>query len=624
MKNTLTYPSYSGWITARTDDIQLTTDNMLLILPKPIVQLQQMLLNLESAQEITVDITYIGSAGSTSATNVKLTEFSTTQSDSGLLKVLDVTSYIIEYDKYRTLDAPSYTQGKRIDKSNTAYYERYGEQIKFVTTKQSWWVLNPLTGLIRNAFDDVYQNGLYYKHVLLGVTNYYPVTSISFGTDANWKFLQWQWRIVYEPLGENTKLTVPKTNAEEIPFAIPYNQQQQIASSVGLGRNMQSVANRTGTEQKQVVRYITKLSQMRRVGAVATLNGEIWRLTEVAGTFTPIRARITETWTKGWSMRSEYVGINREFRSWNIPSEITERNLLYQDYCLITRKANLNLGGAKIGTNAHNLLMYFIDQSKSWSGVTEQSAMWLMRDQTNGAILSSSAFGFGNSLVFSARTKDNLSAGIQRVKLNDTDSNYQQNVDVYYCNGDGTLEKFNVQFGADISNLDSMAYPESKIGTTNTLDTTAPYLFNTWTEFAVDKDPAEQLNFTYQLHMLTDDPNLIIGSMWAGRNPLVHQYNSTPTRKYWSITKRLPQGAQVMTSIYGTSGISATACKVNVSTSGSRAYENIVFTVPSGSLGVCVTDENNNILVAWQGGASATFTTYYTHDYGAIKKAVKS
>ena len=78
-----------------------------------------------------------------------------------------------------------------------------------------------------------------------------------------------------------------------------------------------------------------------------------------------------------------------------------------------------------------------------------------------------------------------------------------------------------------------------------------------------------------------------------------------------------------MTSIYGTSGLSATACKVNVSTSGSRAYENIVFTVPSGSLGVCVTDENNNILVAWQGGASATFTTYYTHDYGAIKKAVK-
>lgn len=615
MKNTLTYPSYSGWITARTDDIQLTTDNMLLILPKPIVKLQKVLLN--ASNSASVFITYQNPLGEGESATVGLDELQLKVGSTYVnLTSLDITDYVVEYDLYRTLGTLSAFQPDYGDqtKNNTSYYKRYESTINLCTQTASWGTGTPLLNSIDKSLEKMIGQ-LYYKST-------YNVLTVG-GVSQKRSMLLWQWRIVYEPLGENAKLNVPKTNAEEIPFAIPYNQQQQIASSVGLGRNMQSVANRTGTEQKQVVRYITKLSQMRRVGAVATLNGEIWRLTEVAGTFTPIRARVTETWTKGWSMRSEYVGINREFRSWNIPSEITERNLLYQDYCLITRKANLNLGGAKIGTNAHNLLMYFIDQSKSWSGVTEQSAMWLMRNQTNGAILSSSAFGFGNSLVFSARTKDNLSAGIQRVKLNDTDSNYQQNVDVYYCNGDGTLEKFNVQFGADISNLDSMAYPESKIGTTNTLDTTAPYLFNTWTEFAVDKDPAEQLNFTYQLHMLTDDPNLIIGSMWAGRNPLVHQYNSTPTRKYWSITKRLPQGAQVMTSIYGTSGISATACKVNVSTSGSRAYENIVFTVPSGSLGVCVTDENNNILVAWQGGASATFTTYYTHDYGAIKKAVK-
>lgn len=615
MKNTLTYPSYSGWITARTDDIQLTTDNMLLILPKPIAKLQKVLLN--ASNSASVFITYQNPLGEGESATVGLDELQLKVGSTYVnLTSLDITDYVVEYDLYRTLGTLSAFQPDYGDqtKNNTSYYKRYESTINLCTQTASWGTGTPLLNSIDKSLEKMIGQ-LYYKST-------YNVLTVG-GVSQKRSMLLWQWRIVYEPLGENTKLTVPKTNAEEIPFAIPYNQQQQIASSVGLGRNMQSTANRTGTEQKQVVRYITKMSQMRRVGAVATLNGEIWRLTEVAGTFTPIRARVTETWTKGWSNRSQYVGINREFRSWNIPSEITERNLLYQDYCLITRKANLNLGGAKIGTNAHNLLMYFIDQSKSWSGVTEQSAMWLMRDQTNGAILSSSAFGFGNSLVFSARTKDNLSAGIQRVKLNDTDSNYQQNVDVYYCNGDGTLNKFNVQFGADISNLDSMAYPESKIGTTNTLDTTAPYLFNTWTEFAVDKDPAEQLNFTYQLHMLTDDPNLIIGSMWAGRNPLVHQYNSTPTRKYWSITKRLPQGAQVMTSIYGTSGISATACKVNVSTSGSRAYENIVFTVPSGSLGVCVTDENNNILVAWQGGASATFTTYYTHDYGAIKKAVK-
>ena len=335
MKNTLTYPSYSGWITARTDDIQLTTDNMLLILPKPIAKLQKVLLN--ASNSASVFITYQNPLGEGESATVGLDELQLKVGSTYVnLTSLDITDYIVEYDLYRTLGTLSAFQPDYGDqtKNNTSYYKRYESTINLCTQTASWGTGTPLLNSIDKSLEKMIGQ-LYYKST-------YNVLTVG-GVSQKRSMLLWQWRIVYEPLGENTKLTVPKTNAEAIPFAIPYNQQQQIASSVGLGRNMQSTANRTGTEQKQVVRYITKMSQMRRVGAVATLNGEIWRLTEVAGTFTPIRARVTETWTKGWSMRSEYVGINREFRSWNIPSEITERNLLYQDYCLITRKANLNL-----------------------------------------------------------------------------------------------------------------------------------------------------------------------------------------------------------------------------------------------------------------------------------------
>lgn len=618
MKNTLTYPSYSGWITARTDDIQLTTDNAMLIMPKPIAELSHIWLN--ATNSANVRITYNNALGDPVTIPVPLSDIQTKDSDGTYhnIEMLDLKPYVVEYDEYRTLSTQSVFEWQTSNntKNNTSYYTRYSKEIKLCTAEASWGTLEPILNAVQSTLNDRREKGetFYYSGFAILV-----IGTVS----ASTSLLLWRWRVEYEPLGESVKLNVPKTNAEEIPFAIPYNQQQQIASSVGLGRNMQSVANRTGTEQKPVVRYITKLSQMRRVGAVATLNGEIWRLTEVAGTFTPIRARITETWTKGWSMRSEYVGINREFRSWNIPSQITERNLLYQDYCLITRKSNLNLSGAKISEGAHKLLMYYIDSKKTaTTNIHEQTAMWLMRNSTSGVVLSATAFGFGNSLVFSARTKDNLSAGIKRMPLVTNDSNYQQNVDVYYCNEDGTLEKMYVEFAPDIGHMDANAYPESKVGETNTPDGYVR-LFNQWVEFAVDKDPGEQINFTYQLHILTDDPNLIIGTAWAGKNYLVHQYGSTaPTRKYWRITKRLPQGAQVMTSVFGETTTSS-VCTVTEQVVNSRAYENITFTVPSGSLGVCVTDENNNILVAWQGGASATFTTYYTHDYGAIKKAVK-
>ena len=43
---------------------------------------------------------------------------------------------------------------------------------------------------------------------------------------------------------------------------------------------------------------------------------------------------------------------------------------------------------------------------------------------------------------------------------------------------------------------------------------------------------------------------------------------------------------------------------------------------PTNKGGYCVTDDENNIIVAHNSGIGATFYMYYTHDYEAIKKAI--
>ena len=43
---------------------------------------------------------------------------------------------------------------------------------------------------------------------------------------------------------------------------------------------------------------------------------------------------------------------------------------------------------------------------------------------------------------------------------------------------------------------------------------------------------------------------------------------------------------------------------------------------PTNKGGYCVTDDENNIIVAPNSGIGATFNMYYTHDYEAIKKAI--
>ena len=612
MKNVSIYPSASAWITPRTNDIQLTTDNMMLLLPKPIADLEKILLR--TANTTKVNITYSG--GSTGATSITV-DLSALQIKVGEtilpLESIDLTKYFVEYDKYKTLEVQDglFLDPREVVKNTASYWTRYTNEIKICSTQEKIWSYAPVLEAISGTLTEmIAAQTLYYDNNRVTVAG---VQQTVYDTSA----MMWEWRVYYIPLGESTKVNVPKTNPADIEFVTPYSQQQQIVSSVGLGRNMQSVTNRTGVETRNVVRVVRSIEQVRKVGSYYVENGETWRLTEVAMTAAPNRIICNETWAKGWNLRSEFTGVNREFRSWNIPSEITQRNLLYQDYCFITKKSQLNLAmDSVLSAQAKALLIGYL-KATTWADKTEITSFWIKSDDNNGVIISCTAFGFGNSLVFSGRTKDNLSAGIKRKPLKDGDGNWQQNIDVYYCNADGTLATLRINGAADIGNNESLSYPVyGKLSsTTNYNVPTGTPLFDSDLVKSVDKDPSEQLNFTYQLHMLTDCPDLIIGSAWAGRNPLVHQYAANPTRKYWILDKKLPQGAQTMSTAYGRflDGSTFLTVSGNSFTFGST---------PTNKGGYCVTDDENNIIVAHNSGIGATFNMYYTGDYEAIKKAI--
>lgn len=615
MKNLLIYPSATTWITPRSEDVQLTTNNMLLIMPKPIANLEKVYFNLESDTKIRVAVTYtdtIGTAGSQE--NVLIpTEISTTQSDDGLLKVADMSKYFLEIAEYKTLKVRA-SVSDELAKSSTNYYTRYTPNIKLCTQREGWVSYPPIAISLQLAIANIQKNTqLYYKHItpITGDVSWYPITSIRFGTDISWQYMNWEFRVHFTPLGETTRLNTLKTLPEKVPFSIPFSQQQQIVSTVGLGRNMQSAADRTGAETRQVVRRIRNVSELRKLGSYSG----VWRLTDMALTATNDRLIVTETWSKNWSVRSQFVGVNREFRSWNIQSDITQRNLLWQDYLLISN-VSYSEEGELISDTAKDVLANFITGTE-YSGNTEITTMWLMNNAgTRGAVLSCSAFGFGNSLVFSAKTKDNLSAGIRRAQIADGDADWQQCVAVYYCKDDGEFDgnAIKVSMGADITNMVPDVYPETYTEgsiTYNALDTASTVLFSNKT-FSVNKDPAEQINFTYQLHIVTNSPDLIIGTALAARNPLVT--NNKTQLKYWELTKKLPQGAQTMSTYYGR--------EVSDNVVTLQSNRRLVFSRRSGAdvVGVCVTDQDNNILIARNTNALLLRTYYmnFTHNYKKI------
>lgn len=638
----IVFPSPTNWITPRVSLGQITTEECQIILNQKIDSIDKVLVkfgtfNLMCERALTTapnPSNYDFNPQGYYAKFKGSEEYVQLGTD---VDGLDITKYVVEYAKYQTFFVNNqYPNVSPPNKTNTFFFRHNDNVIEVVATRyaniigiQNHAVIDTL---LANAFRDIFEEDVYEKNAdgtysVRYATIEVPTRVIN---DPRSVFF----RVYYIPLGESVKLNVPKTNPQPVKFSIPYSQSQEIVDNVTHGREMQSIANRTGCEKKQVLRTLTDIKQYRspyggyfwkEKDANGNLTGNIWKLTKCELTVLSSEyMRVVETWSKNWTYRSENVPINREYRSWNIPADIVQRDLLYQDYCLITRKDVSLPNDAIFSQVARGRLLLELTDHAALD--EECNTMWFYTGEGNdrkGAVLSCSAFGFGNSLVFSGKTKDNLSAGVQRVPRDSGDSDYQFCKDVYYCQDDGKLEYMKVQIGTGTYSTDETVgaylYPEFKREGTNYYNSFSSFTLLNEKNFKVLKDPSEQLNFTYQLHLLTDSGFLVIGATWAAENPLVKSQPKAKKIKVWKLTQNIASGAQVMIPLYGSVVSDPTNWFVANPTD-----QTIHFIPHDGAVGVCVTDENNAVLIAYNNDDEAIFTMKYTHSYKTLYAALHS
>lgn len=665
MKAAVIFPSPSTWITPRTTGTQLTSENCQIILNRRIENVQRVIINTEGL--------YCGVDNGDDIRDEKITYLCTSKSKDSAIKELDITKYIVEKAKYQTLALKKMSDPNwknELYVQNTTYWE-HNTNIIYILN-DAYYGITPVTRRVFNviigrALHDLAQT----QQLYLAETDDYfsPVTDVTFAQTKDNDPRRAQFRIYYTPLGESVKLNVPKTNPQSEQFVIPYSQQQPIVDNLTHGREMQSIANRAGCETKEVVRTFPGIEHYRsphdhwfyrEKDKDGKPTSNVWRLTSATLSVVGYNNekdvhvyRSHEVWSKNWSYRSPNVPINREFRSWNIPADTVQRNLLWQDYCLLTKKSVSLPDNALLSDWARRQLLYTLQNNVMPELCKdEMSALWFYTkdgDNRKGVALSCSSFGFGNSLVFSGKTKDNLSAGVQRVKSDDDDDNYQFCKDVYYCNEDGTLDKMYIQLAGEIASKYiikdstipadfSNEYPEysdkyNSLTQTRTMQNAIPdgeqVLFKRDMDFRVLKDPAEQLNFTYQLHLLTDDGSLVIGSAWAASNPLIMSVGDAGTKvKYWYLTSLLPAAAMTMTTVYGAEVLIADLKPLPVLV-GTGTDKTIQFADVSGKsingkpvVGLCVTTEDNKVLIAYNSAEGGVFNVAFTHSYADMHKAI--
>lgn len=607
----IVFPGQNGWITPRTDDVQLTSDNCEIQIPSNIEKIIKIYINQKSIK--IGDDSLFGITGD---------------------EALDVTKYFPEYKKYISLETKSNNQYEILNtnlyKNNTCYWSEDDQKITVVSTKYpSGWGVQ----FNRLAIFSAITSAIYTQYSPCGKEDgSYYITINGQKTDFNYMFLETdprplQFRVEYVPRDTSTKLRAVKQEKCDYEYVLPYNQRAEIVDAPSLGQELDKSVNQMGVNYIKTVNRYNALSDILPIGTAYVEGADTYILTvnEYEQT-SHENITVTHTFSKNWSMLSEYLKQNKQYRNTNIPTDILVRNLHYQDYFVIAE--DILEGETGILTAAYGIeyaSRVFADRVAGT--VTEVNNFQLQGGSTlvsGGVAVSCTSFGVKKSIVFSAKMQDNLTAG----KSVDPDNEYYCQ-DVLYTDGDG---EFNDSPFSNGEVYFGFGYLNSFFCSPNLLPRqvyVAGIGYNVLErlvlseKFAVKKSSAEHINFTYQVHFVSDMPDIVIGGLLAENNPLVVDLTADLDYYLWGLTKPLSKLAVAVTGNDGSQLVHITTSNkaqywtISRNNSSNSCYFSLALALQGkmvgNYIGWAITDATGKIYIARNSHANENQTLYFNH-----------
>lgn len=551
------FPSQVGWITPRTDDIQLTTDNCEIQLPSPAEKVLHIWFNIADVQ-----ITIRDDDGYAVDKNI---------SDILGGNLLDLISYIPEEKEYNSLISYSpanwrqLSENERAEKSknNTFYWIEDGKIILTAQFDVDDWFADYPTMEKCAFYSFIHEcNGIYKLNDAGGYRWFVTDTSgkewelwdADFVGGDDWIDMRpLQFRVEYISKSASSKIRAVKQGKCGYEYVTPYNQRAEIVDAEMLGNELDKTVNQLGVDYVKAVNVYRSFADILPIDTVYKDGDAGYMLVcnEYEAT-NKTNIRVTHTFSKNWSMLSEYLKQNKQYRNTRIPTDILARNLHYQDYFVISETDGLttplgekgilalegiqrmadvfNGGRVNVNSEINNFALY----AKEATGLYTES----------GVVVSCSSFGVKKSIVFSVQMENNLTAG----KRVDPENEYFVQ-DSLYTPDNGEFETAPIEFGIMDSGVSPNSFPFSGEASfaglsVNVNKISTPVIKE---EFYVSKSSAEQIAMTYQAHFVSDMPDIVIGGLMADNNPLVQDRTEELKYQLWGLTAPLPKAAVVVT-----------------------------------------------------------------------------
>lgn len=612
------YPTQNTYMGLRPLGDMLTDTDANIILPS----------NIYKIQKIYVDITKANSATAISGASYDDDGNPVTANNLAValgVNELDISSRIFTKDAYdalpnmRTRGARDWQVGYEdmttLYKENCGYWENNVIVLNSHSAQEFAAIIptmyQNLKGLLTGALSD------YLKK--LGVLESNLQASFEYAPHlAALDYDKLYFRVEYIPYHEEVRISASKLDKQPLSFVQNYNALADVTDAEAYGRNMFTTVQKMGVNERSILAYYNYVEDIPPLGSQYEADGDLYVL--VANEITvesSVRIKVIHTYSKDWTMLSQYVGIDRKYRDTPIPAEYNLRQLKYEDYCVISNKVEPTRDAI------------LCEQNFEWKmlethGVMDIKNMYLFHTKTDdnyeGVAIPVNYGCNANSFWMYGTTTDNLSAGRQLINIEGDKAFLSK--DVFYTKEDGTADKLYIGLSDDTPNdneLNKALFPY--VNTAQFVNAPSLFLMPMLKGFEVKKDVAEQLSFIYQRHYVSPLSSIIIGDALAknyyrGRNPL------NEIRLLGIIAGKLPRQANTVVKNYNELGNLAEHASIEYCTYVDREpinYDNYFILKINSDMqyyaGWAIVDENNNILIACNDSNITQLYFNFCHTY---------
>lgn len=343
-------------------------------------------------------------------------------------------------------------------------------------------------------------------------------------------------KLTYVPIvSARLKSMKPTLSGADEKNELVYNQGANVAETSFYGEKMRGAIARLGQDVEQRTYDIFHYSQMPKCGQL--LDGKY--IARVDAEYDIVKIRVTITLTKNFNQLAQYVGLNSNYRLYDISEkQSVERYINYSEKILIGDKTDIDMTDYVMCRELETMIKETISPMDVRASLRKPTQLAVLKpyDEAGNIIADRNvvlpvvAFPFGTSVCFAVSYEDNYGAGYQSSNEFENEANKAVQRLVPYTDVYGEIHSLEIKMGKEgwSPSIDSqkdggaaMLYPQATIN--------EPYWIThdtQWRRVIVQKDSREKLRFMYQLHFIGTRDSIVVGTGMATYNLFANKSNN--------------------------------------------------------------------------------------------------